>query len=191
MPTISLFFSGPQCFGLASSHSGSVEPTALQAGGALGRGIRAPSLDKQNPCSPCCTRCTHAPDTSSEALHGPGWAVSTPVHPMLWGCAHPLLRKPGSRRGALLTPLALPLRSLTARRAISSRWSGASPSPSSCCCSSSAPAGRGSWTRSGCTLWGQGWSVQAQLPSGWSPRPARPVHKGISPTSLSVPAHKA
>lgn len=51
--------------------------------------------------------------------------------------------------------------------------SGASQSQSSCCCSSSALSSRGSWTRSGCTLWGDRGSAQA----GVDPKPPPPPQR--------------
>lgn len=42
--------------------------------------------------------------------------------------------------------------SCTWHRGNASHWCAGSPIPSSCCCSSFAPSGRGSWTQSGCTL---------------------------------------
>jgi len=76
--------------------------------------------------------------------------------------------------------------SLTGHREISSRLSGASQSRSSCCCSSSALSGHGSLTRSGCTLRGERWSVQA----GAAPGRAQLAGRGLSVGHLArEPVH--
>lgn len=73
MPTISLFSSGPQCTGLASSHPVSVETIAFQTGAVLGRGIRVQS--------------TQPWQASAKAplslLHPPGF-VMHPQHSLPW-----------------------------------------------------------------------------------------------------------
>lgn len=75
--------------------------------------------------------------------------------------------------------------SLTGHRGTSSRLSEVSQSQSSCCCSSSALSSRGSWTRSGCTLWGDRGSVQAEL----APSSLPPAHNQMNPGSTERGSH--
>lgn len=84
------------------------------------------------------------------------------LHPILWRYTHPThLWLPVGRGQKRL--------SLTGHREISSHLYGASRSQSSCCCSSSALSGRGSLTRSGCTLQGDRCQCRQELPLSHPP----------------------
>lgn len=196
MPGISLFPSGPQW---PAATQGSAETPALskvEQGSEKAPECRMPSLGEpvQKHRSPRSTlrasrRSAHAcfpglqhtpPQRCRMAQAEPSQAAGIyPSHqaPAAWSTG-------AGREGAL---------SLTGRREISSRLSGASRNQSSCCCSSSALSGRGSLTRSGCTLRGERRSVRA----GAAPergaagkRRERRCLWGISPVSPSIPAHE-
>lgn len=117
---------------------------------------------------------SHSPGLHNTHLLGCCMVQAAPSQPAGIYPSHPQPSHPPGTRGL----------SLTGHREIFSRLSGASRNRSSCCCSSSALSGHGSWTRSGCTLRGERGSAlredTAACPWGVSPmsQPAHPRTRG-------------